>query len=80
VRKLLSEVKTEPVKIVIFDLISEYTGLLLNQLVNLDKGFIVNIGAQTTPESVLTPAHRQPRRQHLDPAPHLLRVETAQGV
>jgi len=54
VRKLLSEVKTEPVKIVIFDLMSEYTGLLLDQLVELDEGFIVNIGAQTTPESVIT--------------------------
>jgi hypothetical protein len=54
VRKLLSEVKTEPVKIVIFDLMSEYTGLLLDQLVTLDEGFIVNIGAQTTPESVIT--------------------------
>lgn len=54
VRKLLSEVKTEPVKIVIFDLMSEYTGLLLDQLVELDEGFIVNIGVQTTPESVIT--------------------------
>ena len=54
VRKLLSEVKTEPVKIVIFDLMSEYTGLLLDQLVQLQDGFIINIGAQTSPESVLT--------------------------
>ncbi|MBD2106841.1 DUF87 domain-containing protein [Nodosilinea sp. FACHB-13] len=53
-RKLLTEVKSEPVKIVIFDLMSEYTGLLLDQLVQLQEGFIVNIGAQTSPESVIT--------------------------
>jgi hypothetical protein len=33
---------------------SEYTGLLLDQLVRLQEGFIVNIGAQTSPESVIT--------------------------
>jgi hypothetical protein len=53
VRKLLTE-SQEPVKIIIFDLMSEYTGLLLDQLVQLEGGRIINIGAQTTPESVLT--------------------------
>ena len=53
VRKLLVE-SSEPVKIVIFDLMSEYTGLLLDQLVELDGGRIINIGAETLPESVLT--------------------------
>lgn len=53
VRKLIVE-SSEPVKIVIFDLMSEYTGLLLDQLVELDGGKIINIGVQTVPESVLT--------------------------
>lgn len=52
VRKLLTESK-EPVKIVIFDLMSEYTGLLLDQLVGLAGARIINIGAQTVPQSVL---------------------------
>ncbi len=53
VRKLLIESK-EPVKIVIFDLMSEYTGLLLDQLVELEGGRIINLGTQTVPEAVLT--------------------------
>ena len=53
VRKLLTE-STEHVKIVIFDLMSEYTGLLLDQLVELEGARIINIGAQTVPESMLT--------------------------
>jgi hypothetical protein len=52
VRKLLTE-STEPVKIVFFDLMSEYTGLLLDQLVQLEGGCIINIGTQTVPESVV---------------------------
>ncbi|MEL7512623.1 MAG: ATP-binding protein, partial [Cyanobacteria bacterium J06554_3] len=57
VRRLLSanvSMGQPPIKIVIFDLMSEYTGLLLDQLEGLNAGFIVNIGAQTTPESVVT--------------------------
>jgi uncharacterized protein len=53
IRRLLTE-SAESVKIVIFDLMSEYTGLLLDQLVDLEGGSIINIGAQTVPESVLT--------------------------
>jgi DNA helicase HerA-like ATPase len=53
VRKLLTE-SSESVKIVIFDLMSEYTGLLLDQLIGLKGGRIINIGTQTVPESVLT--------------------------
>lgn len=52
VRKLLME-SQEPLKIVFFDLMSEYTGLLLDQLVDLPGGRIINVGAQTVPESVL---------------------------
>lgn len=52
VRKLLTETK-EPIKVVFFDLMSEYTGLLLDQLVELKGARIVNIGAQSAPESVL---------------------------
>lgn len=59
IRKLLTESKNpvtgeeEPVKIVIFDLMSEYTGLLLDRLVEQEGGFLVNIGTQSMPESVL---------------------------
>jgi hypothetical protein len=56
VRRLLTE-STEPIKIVIFDLMSEYTGLLLDQLVELEGARIINIGAQTVPESVLIYYH-----------------------
>lgn len=52
VRRLLTE-SQEPIKIVIFDLMSEYTALLLDMLVELDDARIVNLGAQTVPESVL---------------------------
>jgi uncharacterized protein len=60
IRKLLTKSKNpitgeeEPVKVVIFDLMSEYTGLLLDQLVELEGGILVNIGSQSMPESVLT--------------------------
>jgi hypothetical protein len=53
VRKLLTQSR-EPIKLVIFDLMSEYTGLLLDQLVELEDSRIINVGIQTTPESVLT--------------------------
>ncbi len=56
VRKLLSQEK-EKVKIVFVDLMSEYTGLLLDQLVELEGARLINIGAKTTPESVLTYYH-----------------------
>jgi hypothetical protein len=52
VRKLLTE-SQEPIKIVIFDLMSEYTALLLDLLVELEGARIINLGAQTVPESVL---------------------------
>ncbi len=52
VHKLLTE-STEPVKVVIFDLMSEYTGLLVDQLVDMPGARIINIGARTMPESVL---------------------------
>ncbi len=66
VRKLLNETK-DHVKIVIFDLMSEYTGLLLDELVMLPKAYIVNIGAQTTPESVLE-YYAQPNQEQLKKA------------
>jgi len=52
IRKLLVESK-EPVKIIVFDLMSEYTGLLVDQLVSMAGARIINIGAKTTPTSVL---------------------------
>jgi uncharacterized protein len=51
VRRLLTESK-EPVKIVIFDLMSEYTGLLIDLLTAV-SGVIINLGVQTVPESLL---------------------------
>ncbi len=63
VRKLLIESK-EPVKIVIFDLMSEYTGLLLDQLVELDEGRIINIGTQTVPEAVLVYYNERSKENH----------------
>lgn len=53
VRQLMVESR-DCIKIVIFDLMSEYTGLLLDQLVDLNGGRIINIGAQTVPDSVLS--------------------------
>lgn len=52
IRKLLNE-SGEPVKIVIFDLMGEYTALLLDVLVELESARIINLGVQTVPESVL---------------------------
>ena len=52
IRKLLTQ-SQEPIKIVIFDLMGEYTALLLDLLVELDGARIINLGAQTVPESVL---------------------------
>jgi hypothetical protein len=52
VRRLLTE-SQEPIKIVIFDLMSEYTALLLDLLVELEGARIINLGVQTVPESVL---------------------------
>jgi hypothetical protein len=66
IRKLLTESK-EPIKVVIFDLMSEYTGLLLDQLVSMPMGYIVNLGVQTVPESVLAyyahPAQDRAKKQ-----------------
>jgi hypothetical protein len=51
VRNLLIESK-EPVKIVIFDLMSEYTGLLIDLLTTV-PAMIINLGVHTVPESLL---------------------------
>jgi hypothetical protein len=46
---------------------SEYTGLLLDQLVTLSGGRIINIGTQTSPESVLTYYGDRPKnKKNLD--------------
>jgi hypothetical protein len=52
VRRLFTE-SQEPIKIVIFDLMSEYTALLLDLLVEFEGARIINLNAQTVPESVL---------------------------
>jgi hypothetical protein len=66
VRKLLTESR-EPVKIIIFDLMSEYTGLLIDRLVDMPSARIVNIGAKTVPESVLN-YYAQPTKENLKQA------------
>jgi hypothetical protein len=53
IRKLFIESK-DPLKIVIFDLMSEYTALLIDQLHRIEGARIINLSAQTVPESVLT--------------------------
>ncbi len=55
VSKLLSqqENQEQPVKIVIFDLMGEYTGLLIDQLYLSSNSYIVNLGVETLPESIL---------------------------
>lgn len=52
VHKLFTE-SQDPVKVVIFDLMSEYTALLIDLLIQLDGARIINIGHLTVPESVL---------------------------
>lgn len=52
IRRLLTGSR-EPIKIVIFDLMSEYTALLLDLLVELESARIINLGVQIVPESVL---------------------------
>lgn len=45
--------RNRPIKIVLFDLMGEYTILLLDQLVTLPHGNILGIGEETFPESVV---------------------------
>lgn len=63
IRKLLTESK-DPVKVIMFDLMGEYTGLLLDLLVEVEGSRIVNVGSQTVPESVLD-YYRDRRRENL---------------
>ena len=51
-RRLLLESR-ETLKIVIVDLTSEYTTLLIDQLINLPASRVVNIGLQTVPQSLI---------------------------
>lgn len=51
-RRILTE-SSDPVKIVIFDLMSEYTCLLIDQLVENPRSGIVNLGELTVPQSLL---------------------------
>jgi len=51
-RRILTESR-EPAKVVIFDLMSEYSALLIDQLVGFPRSGIVNLGEQTVPESLL---------------------------
>jgi len=55
IRKLLTNPVTdkEKLKFVIFDLMGEYTGLLIDLLVEMEKAFVVCVEDETLPESVI---------------------------
>lgn len=65
VRELLTE-STEPIKVMIFDLMSEYTGLLIDLLTTV-PALIINLGVQTVPESLLD-YHENPTKSTLQVA------------
>jgi len=52
ISRILNESR-EHVKIVFFDLMSEYTALLIDKLVQLPNSMIVNLGENTVPQSLL---------------------------
>ena len=70
--KLLSDTQ-DPVKLVFFDLMSEYTGLLVDQLMK-DKthGRILTLGRRTLPEGVFRYINHQTGSPDLDKAADLL--------
>ena len=72
VAKLLSDTQ-DPVKLVFFDLMSEYTGLLVDQLMK-DKthGRILTLGRRTLPEGVFRYINHQTGSPDLDKAADLL--------
>ena len=49
----ISEKKKFPVKIVLFDLMSEYSILLIDQIDKIDNSRIIGIGEQTFPQSLI---------------------------
>jgi len=51
VSKVLSK-EGEPIKVVLFDLMGEYTGLLIDQLLQIDHAYLVCLGERTLPEPV----------------------------
>ncbi|MGB9886542.1 MAG: ATP-binding protein [Moorellales bacterium] len=51
VNKILSK-QGDPVKVVLFDLMGEYTALLLDQLLKLNHAYLVCLGPRTLPEPV----------------------------
>jgi DNA helicase HerA-like ATPase len=51
VSKILSKAG-EPIKVVLFDLMGEYTALLLDQMIKLDHAYLVCLGKRTLPEPV----------------------------
>lgn len=52
INRILNESR-DHVKIVFFDLMSEYTALLIDKLVQLPNSMIVNLGENTVPQSLL---------------------------
>ncbi len=51
ISKILSK-ESEPIKVVLFDLMSEYTGLLIDQLLRVEQAYLVCLGKNTLPEPV----------------------------
>lgn len=68
VSKVLTDA-TQPLKLVFFDLMSEYTALLLDQLLSDDvNGRILTVGRQTLPEGLFRYTNEMPRAPSLDEA------------
>lgn len=65
VSKVLSK-EGEPIKVVLFDLMGEYTGLLIDQLLQIDHAYLVCLGERTLPEPVFRYVNgdtERPRRE-----------------
>src|SRR5262249_2061929 len=64
---------SEPLKLVFFDLMSEYTGLLLDHLLSdRVKGRILTVGRHTLPEGLFKYINQMPQSPSLDEAAKLL--------
>ena len=72
VSKVLSDA-TEPLKLVFFDLMSEYTALLLDQLLREDiNGNVLTVGRHTLPEGLFRYINELPGAPSLDEASNQL--------
>lgn len=69
ISKILSS--SEPVKAVLFDLMGEYTGLLIDQLLQVEQACLVCLGKNTLPEPVFRYISGDKGRPSLAEAAHL---------